>query len=438
MPTLSWLLPWLVVGCAARAPWVAAAVSPEMPLTVLTDEQGKDRGAVCLDGSNPGFYHRAAPQFASASIGEGSQQRGDPNPHLHDWVVYFKGGGWCYNEKDCAQRAKTELGSSTHFPKTFGFSGVVDPDPTVNPDFADFNHVIFFYCDGASFSGNASEPVKVDGADIYFRGRVVLDALLDAMDTAPYNLRNATSILVAGGSAGGLSTYLHADYIAERYKATGTEKVAAAPVSGFFLMHHDYNSTATTYRDEMQYVFNMTNAEGGVNQNCVAAQKAAGLETWPCIFANYSYAHAKTPFFLLQSAVDSWQAANIWKHSEPCFKNQFVNCTEQDMEDLNSWEHDFLHDLQSTEKFSRDGEGGFVESCFEHVALQSSSPFERYSLNGTIARDALAKWWNSGFKDPSHHHFYLPCSLNVHSEPHQCNPTCLSAAGSYLGEDSSA
>lgn len=235
-------------------------------------------------------------------------------------------------------------------------------------------------------------------------------------------------------------------------------------------MHHDYNSTATTYRDDMQYVFNMNNAEGGVNQKCVAAQKEAGLETWPCIFANYSYAHATTPFFLLQSAVDSWQAANIWKHNEPCFKGQFVNCTEQDMEDLSSWQHDFLRDLQSTEKyvsalpcffafsllsrhreapfpmcasvqrvhfhrFSRDGEGGFVESCFEHVALQSASPFEHYSLNGTIARDALTKWWNSGFKDPSRDHFYLPCSLNVHSEPHQCNPTCLSAAGSYLGED---
>ena len=28
------------------------------------------------------------------------------------WVLYFKGGGWCYNEQTCAQRA-TSLSDTT-------------------------------------------------------------------------------------------------------------------------------------------------------------------------------------------------------------------------------------------------------------------------------------------------------------------------------------
>ena len=58
------------------------------------------------------------------------------------WVLYFKGGGWCYNEKTCAQRAKTSIGSAKYFTKTFAFSGLMDSNATVNPTFANFNRTV--------------------------------------------------------------------------------------------------------------------------------------------------------------------------------------------------------------------------------------------------------------------------------------------------------
>lgn len=55
-------------------------------------------------------------------------------------------------------------------------------DPRINPDFAHFNRVVLWYCDGASFSGNAENPVPspktIHGGQMFFRGRRVLDALL--------------------------------------------------------------------------------------------------------------------------------------------------------------------------------------------------------------------------------------------------------------------
>jgi len=87
----------LLVPLAAPAPTTTDEVTSSvfMPLTELTDAQGKAKGAVCLDGSNPGFYHRRSPTNSTG------------------WVVYFKGGGWCKSPADCASRSRSELGSSS-------------------------------------------------------------------------------------------------------------------------------------------------------------------------------------------------------------------------------------------------------------------------------------------------------------------------------------
>ena len=66
-----------------------------MPLYLLSKEMSVDRGAVCLDGSPPGFYASFANNSATAT----------------SWVLYFKGGGWCYDEASCAARANTNIGT---------------------------------------------------------------------------------------------------------------------------------------------------------------------------------------------------------------------------------------------------------------------------------------------------------------------------------------
>merc|ERR1719409_2465874 len=146
-------------------------------------------GARCLNGSAPGFYFQAAPAKSQT-----------PN----SWVLYFKGGGWCYDEASCAMRAKGQLGGNAHFPKTFAFSGPMDSDPSINPEFAGFNRVVLWYCDGASFSGMRREPYhyKPTNQTLYFRGRFVLDAILETL-RADHGLAKAKEVLLSGGSAGG-------------------------------------------------------------------------------------------------------------------------------------------------------------------------------------------------------------------------------------------
>ena len=70
------------------------------------------------------------------------------------WIIHLEGGGWCYNEDDCVERSKTELGSSNYWPETYTFSGLLSDDCTINPHFCGWSMVYVGYCDGASFAGN--------------------------------------------------------------------------------------------------------------------------------------------------------------------------------------------------------------------------------------------------------------------------------------------
>jgi hypothetical protein len=163
--------------------------------------------AVCLDGSPPGYYI----------------ERGAPNA---GWMVHWQGGGWCMNPDDCANRAKSPLGSSSSYAADKddvlgaydgGAHGLFSNSSTVNPDFHNFTKVYVRYCDGASFSGDTvAQHKSAPGGSLHFRGRRVLDAVLD--DLVQQGLTKGTTLLVNGCSAGGLAVWLHLDYIATRLK----------------------------------------------------------------------------------------------------------------------------------------------------------------------------------------------------------------------------
>ena len=67
-------------------------------------------------------------------------------------------------------------------------------------------------CDGGSWTGDAAAPVTVGDETIHYRGRPLLDALLQWL--LAEGLSSASELLYGGCSAGGLTTYLHCDYVA--------------------------------------------------------------------------------------------------------------------------------------------------------------------------------------------------------------------------------
>lgn len=87
-------------------------------------------------------------------------------------------------------------------------------------------------CDGGSRAGNAA-AVDYQGHTLYFRGFKVLESMLHALlkpAAAAPSLSDAQHVLISGSSAGGLTTLLHADFIADAvHKASPNAVVKAVP-----------------------------------------------------------------------------------------------------------------------------------------------------------------------------------------------------------------
>jgi hypothetical protein len=217
----------MIMLCAAllMVLGLAGPVDPNTMELVLMPEKAASQGAVCLDGSPGGFYYRAAT---------------DPE-HKNDWLLHFKGAGWCFDDVDCLARSQMEFGSSNFWKNTTGGwnGGLLAPR---DPEFGKFNKVILLYCDGTSFTSNRDDPLVVGGSPIYFRGLRIRDAIIETL-TEKYGLANAQNVLLTGCSSGGLAAYLHQDALAARMKviAPGMTKFRSAPVSGFFAQHDNVN-----------------------------------------------------------------------------------------------------------------------------------------------------------------------------------------------------
>lgn len=108
------------------------------------------------------------------------------------------------------------------------------------------------------FSSSQDDPSGCDAAltasrtsfvphrfTLYFRGRGLFDGLFDELLTNR-GLDKATELLYAGCSAGGLTTYIHADAVAATMKtrAPGATVVALADAM-FSLNHLDFKQVIT-------------------------------------------------------------------------------------------------------------------------------------------------------------------------------------------------
>lgn len=128
-------------------------------------------------------------------------------------------------------RANTSLGSSKYDPPTDSCA-CVNPNEDGSTD--DCNCVHLPYSDGASFAGFRAEPWAVPNSTqkIWFRGIKNFDGVLDF--ALAHGMKDATEVVITGGSAGGLSTFLHADRMANRVKAEApsVKKIRAMPVVG--------------------------------------------------------------------------------------------------------------------------------------------------------------------------------------------------------------
>ena len=342
------------------------------------------------------------------------------------------------------------------------------------------------YLDGNSFSGMRDGPVMFNNGTaevpLYFRGRAIIDAVIDSLKrnvmNAPTSITAAHHIVETGCSAGGLATYLHADYVAAQLPHTG--QYFSAPISGYFLNHQSV-SGGYVYGDQIRSIYALSNAS--TNADCQAHYRPTG-EDWRCNMAEYVYPFIQANVFVLNSKFDSWQTGCIMT-SEPVTSNPFANgncsaapgwsacargiaaCTGDQITAVVAPFGDYMQQSflnTNKAKSLADGNGGFVNSCHTHCEAQGGG-FDNFKIGdktmvaaytGACAGGADLSWrrraaaalatrlppraeinparppapaaWHlaniaTGGKAPAAASWSFDCDY-VATGNHQCNPTC--------------
>lgn len=328
----------------------ANAVPPNMANITFLDTSA---GNVCLDGSAPAYYYR--------------QEAETKKVYLHQ-----QGGGWCESDDDCLSRAGTPLGSSKTYAQSINLGGgYFSNDPSQSPLMYNFSKVFLPYCDGSSQTSDLSDPVTVGKSTIYYRGHRILISMIQKLTSPGGPLYGIEQLVVSGCSAGGLSTFLHAD---EWAAALPGVQVVAMPDSGFFL---DYNTTTpgkTGYGTALRWVYNRMNGTGGVPAACRAANPNDEAK---CIFAEHVAPTLKTPFFPLQSQYDSWQVGNDLMNNTAAAVNTYGQLLSQR--------------VQTDLLAANPNHGVFLDSCYHHCGDE----WDAISIDGQKQSAAFQQWYTT-------------------------------------------
>ena len=277
--------------------------------------------ARCLDGSAGAYYTL---------------------PGDSTYVLHLQGGGWCSSLADCAARARfpvysgeASIGSTAAWgdpagaPCTQalrsttppcesdgGSGGILSSNATLNPLFASATKVWLGYCSGDGFSGTIQGPVAVNASSaVHFGGSFILEAILSEL-FAQHGMAAARSVLLKGCSAGGASTFTHADFVGARVRAGtgGAARYAALPGAGFLLDYPPFNNQPNTYTPMNQWVYETMGANASGNAACIAAFEAREAGSgWHCFMPQYSLPYIESQLFVANSAADAAQMGVIMK-----------------------------------------------------------------------------------------------------------------------------
>ena len=363
--------------------------SPSTSEYVYHPLQNADReGAVCLDGSVPGYY-----------LKQGS------GTGINKWIIYLQGGAWCDTKETCVFRTRMHLGSSLFFKPILNPGGLLSSSEKDNPKFYNWNVAFLPYCDGSSFSGNRSDPVEFQGSLLYFRGFRILDSTISAL-LLQTSLKDSKHVVFSGTSAGGLAVMLHADFV--RSKLEKNVHFRALADSGFFL---DTSSRKRMgqhkFRNEMQNVFKLHDCTDGVPQKCV--DKMPGKDLWKCIFPQYFLSFVKSKVFIVNPLYDSWQLKHIWEID--CASNPY-SCSKEEVKQIKKFRKTTLKAMIPL--FKKSNFGLFADSCVDHGQVVYNNRWNAITVRKTnTISSSFVKWLQNKRK-------YF-----VDEDDYPANPTCV-------------
>lgn len=236
------------------------------------------------------------------------------NASSNDWLIWLQGGGLCVEMIDCLMRAKTPLGSSTHWASCHRKGDNATSMLGSNPDnpFASFNRIYIPYCSGDTWAGNSTAKNPRMG-ELYTSGHVVLDVILDHL-SATAGLNAAKRVLLTGASAGGIGTFINADFVAQRLS---NAVVKAAPQGGWYLpnlaeLYYEWDLGIHVPIGLFFGTYVGAQFDCYLNQRCMADMRAAHKDPHVCWDVTVHYPYIETQLLVIENQFDAVRGVAKW------------------------------------------------------------------------------------------------------------------------------
>ncbi|XP_049807016.1 palmitoleoyl-protein carboxylesterase NOTUM [Schistocerca nitens] len=240
----------------------------------------------CNDGSPAGFYLRRS-------------------NNSNRWIVFLEGGWYCFDTETCLNRwtERRYLMSSSHWPETRTVGGILSSNQEENPFWHNTNHVLVPYCSSDSWSGSRNKPLK--DLQFTFMGAIIVSQVIE--DLLPLGLSKATSLMLAGSSAGGTGVIVNLDVVKDYlHNKVGLQQIEVRGVSdsGWFLDRDPYIGNAQSQTSSITVRKGLALWQGQLPARCV--QKYSS-DPWNCYFGYRSYPMLSAPLFIFQWLFDEAQ-----------------------------------------------------------------------------------------------------------------------------------
>jgi hypothetical protein len=372
---------------------LAGVAGTAAPLYMLSDPKAK-----CMDGTQAGYYAQTASK----------------SEDKNKWVIYLNGGGECDTESACKAQTSGALGSSKYFANSSDPSGWFlgsDYCP-YNPDLCGWNHVMDPYCSQDLHSGQVTEPTDATWG-LYFSGRHIFTATLDALDQPPFNLGDATDIVLQGVSAGGIGVWYQIDDLARRYPSA---RITAATIAGHYFYANYYTGTNHTNPgtmgdfEESALPNTYLLYDAYVDETCKLAYEARGESAGACMLSNNSLPYIRADSFVIQAQTDQ-----VVLTGHDCWPEDYMYESEEQayMEQWHSNMTVALAPLMASDVPHTPRNGVFAAACYTHTGFSHSAPL----INGISYNQAFSNFY---FSRTSEDQYKLSDDCGL-----MCNPTCM-------------
>ena len=204
-------------------------------------------------------------------------------------------------------------------------------------------------------------------------------------------LNEANDVIITGSSAGGLTSILHADHIADkiREKNHKNPNIAAIPDAGYFM---DYPSIDGEYKlaDEFSFkdMYNFQNIAASSSSALAACRDTYDNKNtaFKCLFPQYIMPFIRTPIFFTQSFADSYQFPNVMGMDPHASGSDVVKYVDK-------FRSTMLHSMSNGPSET----GYWLTGCRMHTLEYHSDWYTDKDINGMQMRYAMYGWYQDTF-----------------------------------------